>query len=276
MSSSSFNQVFFVLVMLALLGAIAIPPSVTRRAQGKADVLLVPVVKPVRSIAAYVHAKFARKTPPPGEERFRTDNELAAENGVLRQQVSFLTRQLQELKLVEAERKKFGPLLDYFKPVTVIGGDGSPTRASLSLMPTGGIDTSVGTPVIYADGVVGKLVEGGRVRLVTDRDSTIAAEFARYDNGAIVTLGLPKASVRGTGGEMRVENLTVKEVEGVLRPGDIVIVSDPADYRKIVQGRPFGQVESVRPLPSKPLFAEIVVKPRMDLRTLPEVLVLRK
>src|SRR5687768_14767705 len=120
MSSSSFNQVFFVLVMLALLGAIAIPPSVTRRAQGKADVLLVPVVKPVRSIAASVHAKVSRKTPPPGEERFRTDNEVATENGLLRQQVSFLTRQLQELKLVEAERKQLGPLLDYFKPVKVI------------------------------------------------------------------------------------------------------------------------------------------------------------
>jgi hypothetical protein len=54
-----------------------------------------------------------------------------------------------------------------------------------------------------------------------------------------------------------------------------VIVSDPslADAFKTVQ---IGQVESNQPVPSKPLFAEIIVKPRTDLKRLKEVLVLKK
>ena len=53
------------------------------------------------------------------------------------------------------------------------------------------------------------------------------------------------------------------------------IVSDPSlsDAFKTVQ---IGQVESNQPDPAKPLFAEIVIKPRTDLKRLKEVLVLKK
>jgi cell shape-determining protein MreC len=276
MSSSQFNQFFAVIVLLALVGAIVVPQSITQRAQGKADVLLWPVVRPVRAIAAKIHGRVAGKQLPPGETQPRTDADLAAENSQLRQQVTFLTRQLVELKLVEAERKKLGSLLEYFKPVGVIGGDASPTRESLNIMPASGVDTSLNAPVMYSDGLAGKFVEGRRVRLVTDRESTIAADFGRMDNGQLVPIGVPKASVRGIGGgAMRVDNLTVKEAENI-RIGDMLLVSDTIDLPAIVQGRPMGLVESIRPLPSKPLYAEIIIKPRFDLRKLREVLLLRK
>lgn len=276
MSPSQFNQFFAVIVLLALVGAVVVPPSITDRAKGKADVLLYPVVAPVRSIAAKIHGRTAKKELPPGETHVPTDAELLTENRQLRQQVAFLTKQLQDLKLVEAERKKLGSLLDYFKPVGVVGADATATRESLSLMPATGVDTSVNAPVMYADGLVGKFVEGRRVRLVTDRESTIAADFGRMDNGQLVPVGAPKASVRGVGGgTMRVENLTVKEAEAI-KIGDLLLVSDTIDMHPIVQGRPMGVVESVRPQPSKPLYAEIIVKPRTDLRKLTEVLVLRK
>src|SRR4051812_40344179 len=101
MSSTQFNQFFVVLVLLALVGAVVVPQSITQRAQGKADVLLWPVVRPVRAIAAKIHGRVAGKQPLPGETQVRTDADLATENNLLRQQVTFLTRQLLELKLVE-------------------------------------------------------------------------------------------------------------------------------------------------------------------------------
>jgi hypothetical protein len=80
---------------------------------------------------------------------------------------------------------------------------------------------------------------------------------------------------------MRIENLTVKEAENVIKPGDWAVISDPdivqdPRFRTVLQGRQIGQVETVRPMPSKPLYAEIIIKPRIDLQKLPEVLVMRK
>src|SRR4051794_9036691 len=150
------KHLFILMMLVALAGALLIPPSVTARAQGKADVLLYPVVKPVRSIAASMQRRFGGKTLPPGGTRPKTDADLLAENGKLRQQVTFLTQHLQDLKLVEADRKRLGPLLEYFKPVTVVGADATPGRDSLSLMPASGVDTSENTPVMYGEGFAGR------------------------------------------------------------------------------------------------------------------------
>lgn len=267
-------------MFFALLGAIFIPPSVTDRAKGKADILLYPVVKPVRSIASAVQRRFGRDELPPGETRRRGDSELAAENAELRQQVVFLIRHLQELRLVEDERKRLGRLLDYFKPVAVLGSDATPGRDSLSLAPATGVDTSENTPVMYADGLAGRMTAGGRVRLITDRGSKVIAEFGRIgENAQWLPLPTAKASVTGIGdGVMRVDHLTVRETES-LKPGDVVIVSDPnfpQGSRDLVQHRPLGLIESIQPQRGKPLFAEIIIKPRTTLENLSEVLVLRK
>ena len=276
MSQIRFNQAFIGLVAGGVLGSFLIPPSITDRAKGKVDLLLVPVVRPVRAIAGMFHSKWGDKSLPPGETVQRTDAQLSAENVDLRQQVVFLNRQLEDLRLVEAERKRLGKLLDYFKPVSVIGGDASPDRDSLGIMPASGVDLSPGKPVMCPDGLVGRLVEGRRVRLITDKDFIIVGQFGRWENGAWVPVPTPKPSVKGMGrGVMQVVNLTLKDTEKV-KPGDWVIISDTTDYPDILQGRKIGQVESVRALPGKALFAEIIVKPSTDLRQLQEVLVMRK
>jgi cell shape-determining protein MreC len=117
---------------------------------------------------------------------------------------------------------------------------------------------------------------GGRVRLITDRGFKITAEFGRLgENAQWLLIPTAKASVTGIGDNtMRIDHLTVKEAEE-LKPGDMVIVSDPS-FRDIIKNRPLGQIESIKPQAGKPLFAEIIVKPRTDLRKLPEVLLLRK
>jgi hypothetical protein len=171
-------------MMAALAGAILIPPAVTDRAKGKADVLLYPVVKPVRSIAASIQRRFGHKPLPPGETQPRANADIVAENGELKQQLTYLIKQLEDLRLVEDERKRLGPLLKYFKPVTVVGGDATPGRDSLGLMPATGVDTAPGAPVMYSDGLAGRMAAGGRVRLITDRGSKITAEFGRIGEHA--------------------------------------------------------------------------------------------
>jgi cell shape-determining protein MreC len=275
MSKTRFNQLFVTMMLLGLVGSLFISPAVTGRAKGKEELLLYPVIKPVRVIAAMFRSKYGRKELPPGETTVRKDPEVAAENSELRQQIVFLNRQLEDLQLVETERKHLGKLLDYFKPVSVMAGDASPGRESLTILPTSGVDVSAGAPVMGADGLVGRMVEGRRVRLVTDKDFTVTGRFGRWENGQWQTLVTPKPSVRGIGnGQMRIDNLTNDDAKP-LHPGDWVVIADSTDYSPIMQERQIGQIDTIRAMPSKPLFAEIIVKPRTDLRTLKEVLLMR-
>lgn len=275
MSQVRFNHVFVLLMFAAGACALVIPPHVTDRARGRGDVLFKPVAGPVRAVAAWAHARYGAPDRPPGDARPRDRAEVERENVALRGQVAFLTKQLEALSLVEAERRRLGTLLDYFKPVSVIGGDTTPGRESLSLTPAAGVSTAPGTPVMYADGVVGRLVESRRVRLITDPGSALAGEFGRFEGGQLLTVPMPKASVKGAGnGTMRVDNLTTKDV-GELKVGDLVIVTDPEPEYEVLRGQILGEVAEIHPLPSKPLFAEILIRPRTDLRKLREVLVMK-
>lgn len=277
MSSSRFNTLFGAMITGAVLCALLIPPSATDRVRKHAELILAPVAKPARSIAAMFNRRWGPKLLPPGETTRPSDQALALENSDLKQQVAFLSLQLQQLTLVEAERKRLGPLIQYFKPVGVIGGDSTPGRDSLSIMPASGVEFAPGSPVMCPEGVVGRLTDARRVRLVTDRDYKITGAFVRWaDGGVWKPIDAPKAACTGIGNNtIRIDNLTMKEAEA-LKPGDWVTVADLTDYPELLQGRPFAQIKTIRPLPSKPLFAEIIAEPRVDLRKLREVMVMRK
>jgi cell shape-determining protein MreC len=273
MSNSRFNTLFGAMIMGAVLCALVVP---TDRVRKHADLVLMPVCKPVRSIAGMFNRRFGEHHLPPGETTRPTDQQLANENIELKQQVAFLNRQLEDLRLVEAERKRLGSLIQYFKPVSVVGGDSTPGRESLSILPAGGVEFAKETPVMCPDGVVGRLTDARRVRLITDTGFRITAAFGRWTDGVWSPVTTPKGACVGIGnGTMRIENLTMREAE-VLKTGDWVIIGEDTDFPEIIRGRPFGQIDTIRPLPSKPLFAEITVKPRIDLRKLREVLVMRK
>ena len=106
--------------------------------------------------------------------------------------------------------------------------------------------------------------------------SSITAQFGRWNENIWNRLDTDKAACTGIGNNtMRIDNLTMKQVEG-LKQGDWVTIGEDSDFPKLVHGQPFAVIETIRPIPSKPLFAEIIVKPRTDLRKLSEVLVMRK
>ena len=276
MSSSRFNTLFGAMIMGAALCALVLPPSAMDRFRKHTELVLLPVAKPTRAIAGAITRRYGAKTLPPGETARPTDQQLALENSDLKQQVAFLSHQIQDLRLVEEERKRLGPLLQYFKPVAVIGGDATPGRESLSIMPTSGVDFAKDTPVMCPEGVIGRLTDARRVRLITDPGFKITAQFGRWSEGVWSTLNTEKAACTGIGnGTMRIDNLTMKQVEG-LKASDWVVVGDDTDFPSLIHGRPFAQIETIRPIPAKPLFAEIIVKPRVDLRKLSEVLVMRK
>jgi cell shape-determining protein MreC len=277
MSNSRFNTLFGAMVMGALLCALLIPPGLTDRARQRADVVLTPVSKPARAIASMFSRRWGAKPLPPGETTRPTDQALALENSDLKQQVAFLSLQLQQLTLVEAERKRLGPLIQYFKPVGVIGGDATPGRESLSILPTSGGEFAPGSPVICPEGLVGRLTDARRVRLVTDPGYKITGAFVRWaDGGVWKPIDAPKGACTGIGNNtIRIDNLTMKEAEA-LKPTDWVTVADLTDYPELLQGRPFAQIKTIRPLAAKPLFAEIIAEPRVDLRKLREVMVMKK
>jgi cell shape-determining protein MreC len=276
MSSSRFNTVFGAMIMGAALCALVLQPKAMDGVRKHADLVLLPVAKPTRAIAGIFSRRYGARYVPPGETARPTDEQLALVNADLKQQVAFLSHQIQDLRLVEEERKRLGPLLQYFKPVSVIGGDATPGRESLSIVPSSGVDTAAGTCVMCPDGVVGRLTDARRVRLITDPGFKITAQFGRWNEGVWNPLDTEKAACTGIGNNtMRIDNLTMKEVEG-LKAGDWVVIGDDTDFPKLIQGRQFAQIETLRPLASKPLFAEIIVKPRVDLRKLSEVMVMRK
>jgi cell shape-determining protein MreC len=277
MSQIRFNQAFAGLMAAGVASMFFIPPSVTDRAKGKEELLLLPVVKPVRAIASAFSTKYGDKPLPPGETRQRADSELAAENAELRQHVVYLNTQLAELQNVDAERKRLGPLLTNFETVSVIGGDASPVKESLSLMPRSGVDLSQDAPIISPDGFVGT-IDGNRVRLLTQSGVRVPGKFGRFTNGQWTPVAPSiTASVLGQGeGRMRIEHLFLKDVTGVVNPGDWVVVADwPGRYANLINGHSIGQVDSVGPS-SKAGFADIVVKPRGNPKQLREVLAVRK
>ena len=220
--------------------------------------------------------RFGAKTLPPGETTRPTDQQLALENSDLKQQVAFLTSQIQDLRLVEDERKRLGPLLQYFKPVSVIGGDSTPGRESLSIMPASGVDTDAGTAVMCPEGVVGRLdrrpprpprhrpgLQDHRRLRPLDRgpleaDRHRQGRLHRHRQRRDADRQPDRQAGRGPQGRRLGRRRRRHRLP-------------QADERPTLR-----LIETIRPIPSKPLFAEIIVKPRTDLRKLSEVLVMRK
>jgi cell shape-determining protein MreC len=195
---------------------------------------------------------------------------------------------LEELRKRDKAQEEMGDLRDACRAVQVWGGDAG-ARQTLSLRGSTLDGLGNGMAVIYPHGLVGKIELAGigaaRVRLITDANFVLAAAFGRFmpggpdgKNGDFSRVETPAFTVAGDGhGRMLITNLLASDVTAAgLKKGDWVTLSDHDGWPSILQGYKVGEIDSIREQDRHPLFAEIVVKPDVELMKLKEVMVVAK
>ena len=277
------------------LSALVLPPSMLNGLRGQVDNLLIPVSLPARTLAAAASARWGASSklaaPRDAQGRLRTVTDLQEQ--VEHQQVTIanLTKQMQDLREQVNARAVLGDLAQDCRSIQVWGNDAG-TRQTLSLSSSTMGGLAPGMPAICAQGLVGRIefagLGGARVRLITDAEFTLGAEFGRFEQNGddphdvkFVQIPMPRFTCTGNGrGRMVVANLRMTDVQqgaqNALKVGDWMTLADPDDWPSKLQGYKLGKIEMIRPLFGHPLFAEIVVKPEVDLMKLKEVMVLVK
>src|SRR5687767_8436042 len=170
MSNIKFHHVFASLLVLSALSAFVFP-TVADPVRGVQSIFA-PVSRPIGAIARWTKHRVA----PDISADKRAPVEVRQENEELRTIVSELTRQLEILKQVNADRASLGKVRELCTPVRVAGADSGP-RESLLLTGTTGEGLRTGQRVIYREGIVGQLSRAGplgaQLRLITDNGFTV-------------------------------------------------------------------------------------------------------
>lgn len=290
MSQLRFNHVFVFIMLASGLSAFVLPRGVSDAVRGKLDNLLIPIAAPVHSMAGSINSRFAGAPPVPADAKGQARSPTDLQEEIAHQKVTIasLSAQLDELRKRDAAQEALGEELRKFCRVVQVWGSDAGVRQTLSLQGSTLDGLGNGMPVISADGVVGKIELAGigaaRVRLITDANFTLGAEFRRFEqNGADASSGkfsrvdTPAFTATGDGhGRLVITNLRTADVnQAGLKEGDWVTLADH-DWPMLLQGRKLGEVESVREQKRLPLFADIVVKPDVDLMKLREVMVVVK
>jgi cell shape-determining protein MreC len=279
MSALRFHHVFFVLMLLALISAFGLNPERSQRLAPRVESLFAPIAKPFRSIGEAINRRWG--TPDPVDPR--TSQAIREENQALRIANATLKAQLDELKIVVADRESLGEIGKDSRQYKVITADAG-NRETISI----GASTLSGIAdkqwVVYKGGLAGRILHAGvtssSILLITDRDSGLTAAFGRFVNegdGVKFVELIDSVVVRGAGNNQLVSNLmTMKDADAAgIRVGDWCVLKDAACPPNL-RGYRIGQVTSKTPLPNSPLFARIVIEPSTKLRLLNEVSVVLK
>lgn len=278
MSHLKFNHVFLFLMVLSAACAFAIPLRMTNPVRAQLQNVFAPVSRPIGALASWVHDKVVR---PRGIDA-RDSLVIQRENDRLKTTIANLQSQVKTLQDLTAERQLLGDVLPLCTPVPVVGGDAG-NRESLGIQSISGLEE--GMFALFWGGIVGRidragLSGGAQVRLVSDPGFSVQGSFGRFvstpDGQAVFqTIKSPAPLVQGAGrGAMVIRRLPLEEVTEV-HPGDWVVVHDP-DWPVNLQGYKLGVVESKDPAPGAPLFAEIRVRPMVNLMQLREVMVMNR
>ena len=279
MSHLRFQHVFLALMSLSVISAFAIPPRYAFHPG--VSLLFAPVSQPTRKLAAWAYRRLGGDRP----TDHRDADAIRTENEDLKNSLSRMSIEIQELERRAAEREKLGAIRDLCTFVSVVGAD-SGTRQSLSLRSSSLEGISSGQSVLYGGGVVGQVqssgLGGAQIRLLTDPGFRVRGTFGvfrrRPDNLLeFAKLPAPAALVEGEGHDrMVVRGLSNDQVkEGKIAVGNWVVLADP-DWPAVLQGQRLGIVTRIAPRPEATLFAEITVEPKDNLSRLREVMVLTK
>jgi hypothetical protein len=281
MSFVRFNHVFLALMGLSL-ASVAISPRIGAAPRVNLQALFAPISVPVRGIASWAHTRFTDTTPRDiaSPDTPRTVAQVRQENTELRLAVIELTKQLEHLQLLNADREKLGVLRQQCTPVDVIGAD-SGVRETLQLESTPTLSLHKDMAVLYSGGLVGRIssagIGGAQVRLITDEGFGMTCGFGRIAGGRYQSLMLPPALVRGTGnGRMVAQFLTIEQIKQAgLAENDSVVLED-RDWPQPLWGQNVGRVVSITARRSAPGYADVHIEPFANLMQLKEVMVMTR
>lgn len=286
MPSLKFHHLFIPIVLGCAATAVLLPPAAAERVRAPFTLLLAPVAGPVHRGSAWLGERIAPQPLTPLGPVSDEVAQLQAENDLLRRQLISLTAQLEDLQRLNADRAQMGDLRRFSVPARVTGYESSAGhRHHLTLLAPPDVELADGMPVVTPRGVIGKVtvsLRGGtRVRLTLDESFRIQGMFGRFapdparPGGFTFTrLPGPPPLVTGTGGKLRIANLSLRDVEAAgVRSGDVVVLADDLDWPPLLQGMVVGEVISVEKSRLNPLWADIELAPPVDPRRLREVMI---
>lgn len=292
MSHVRFNQVFIALVVLAGLCSFVAPVRLGDALRGNVDGIFAPVSIPIRKLADQFSTRFrpAAAVVAPDLDLSGVPEAAKQEIQRLRARVVSLSSQLADIEQIKLGRELVGDAAPYCAPFKVSSADvGEGHRRTLYLRGSAGDGLKAGQPVLYGDSVVGQVasvgLSGAQVKLVTDPYFGVSGQFQMFRNTAqgkqliaIDTLS-PFVEGQGASGRMVITNIYAEDAERYgIQVGDWVVLHEP-DYEQwplVLSGKCLGQIEWIGKQAKAPLFAEIVVRPRMEPSQLREVMVMTK
>lgn len=283
---SRFGPIFAMLMACAFISSVWMPRSFTDRVTASVGLLSLPI--------AWVGGLFGvgPVAPTVSEATPADQATAAAELIALRVERDLL---LQRVAALESQHAR-GPspftsdrnplIAPTTRAIAVVGADVS-GRGVLRLAPVR-VSIRPGTVAWVDAGIVGRVAAVGvgnqaEVRLLTDRASRVLVEFVRpvgRADGAteLARLALDPTVMQGRGpgeNEMVVDGLGLEAVQRAgVRPGDWVVLRhqiDPDPWPAAFQGRRVGVVTAVNQRVGQAGFADIRIRPGVDLMALREV-----
>ena len=287
MRALRFNPNLFLLLGIALLGALFLQPTSLNWLRAPTTILFYPISAPSRAIARSINAHVSTPSKSVSAERSasKTVEQLQNENETLKSQIAYYQSQNDELQRRLDERKDWrADLMKLCEVASVSGADPS-GRPILVLSPGSARNAVESAPVLDGQHVVGRLdvvgIGQSKVILITDVDVSETAEMEHYraDGSGFEPVKLP-VSPRGDGkGHLIVygvkkTDIAYGEKGQRVNIGDRVVLHD-TEWPRELQGLGLGEIESFT-AGTTPLFCNIVIRPFNDLMKLRQVMVWKK
>ena len=282
MSFLRFNHVFLGLMALSFLSAV-ISPRFGGTPKMNVQALFAPVAVPARGVVSMVTGMFSEEQLPAdaaSPDKPRPLAQIREENTQLRLTVIELTKQLEYLQILNADREKLGLLRQLCTPVAVVGTDAG-TRQTLQLQGSSERAVQRDMAVLYSGGLVGRIssagVGGAEVRLITDEGFAMTCGFGRIVDGKFLSLPLTQQLVRGAGrGRMLAPYIKLDDIKQAgLAENDSVVLED-RDWPQQVWGQNVGRIVRIVPRRNAPGYADVEIEPFANLLQLKEVMVLTR
>jgi cell shape-determining protein MreC len=289
------NYFFYAVMCLAFATAFVMPRASLPGAEHFLGAFW-PVARPARAIAGWVDRKVHAPVVVDVESPIvvRAPADVYEENHQLATALASLQVKFEQLSQLNADRQAVGDIRKLCRPATVLNGDSSPLRETLTVTVSGSTSAIVNRPVIRGNlsqsplpcDLIGRVVRAGitgaQVRLVTDPGASLTARIGHYDRDEQGKLKMTfvdklRVLVTGAGGNEMAIRLSMQQLnDAKISVGDLVVLDDREDWPANIQGFAVGHVRAIRPQPHAPLFADIRVEPSGNLMRLTEVMVMVK